>query len=541
MRLRIATALLVTALAAAVPLSAQAHDAYEASSASEAFAAYFADGTSDGLLGMQALADPHPLTGEGSNMELVANVPLEGSVAASDLELQGDYAYVGSYGEGLVIIDIANPREPKRVSRFYCPGGQNDVQLSPDASYAVLAVENPNNKCGEGIPGQPKHAGDEGFVVIDIRDKTNPKEVAWVGQDQLVDGVHNVTLDWPRLYIDQYTQTHGRFEIFDLSNPAQPRSIAKLAAPEGGPHDLQVDHRPDGRVLAYAASIAFTHVLDVTDPTNPTFVDRIPASEHGVGISHGAEPNFDRTLMVETDEYGGGNGVVACGGRVEQIPAPTDGQVATASPGAVHLIRLNPDGTLKEVGGKVDQVGAYNTPAATTDTGDEGCTSHVFWQAPDENRLTIAWYGRGVRVVDFSKPEAPVELGYFKATGADTWSAKPHKGYIFAGDIVRGLDVFRYTGEDCKRWPTTAGAAEVQRARYQGAPVPAGAPAKVPGGCGAAATNAPAVPLSATPGPATKDAAAEFGGYRFMRVVKVKRRGGKRRRTVRLQILDPEG
>jgi hypothetical protein len=93
----------------------------------------------------------------------------------------------------------------------------------------------------------------------------------------------------------------------------------------------------------------------------------------------------------------------------------------------------------------------------------------VFWQAPDQNRLTTAWYGRGTRVVDFSDPVHPKQLGWFVPTGADTWSAKPHNGYIYSGDINRGLDVFRYTGEGGEGWPATAGPAEAQRARQQGA------------------------------------------------------------------------
>ena len=108
----------------------------------------------------------------------------------------------------------------------------------------------------------------------------------------------------------------------------------------------------------------------------------------------------------------------------------------------------------------------YNIPVQANDDRNAGCTIHVFWQAPDENRLVTAWYGRGTRVLDFSNPERPRELAWFIPTDAETWSAKPHNGYIYAGDTVRGLDVFRYTGEG---WPATSGAAEIQRARQQGA------------------------------------------------------------------------
>ena len=29
--------------------------------------------------------------------------------------------------------------------------------------------------------------------------------------------------------------------------------------------------------------------------------------------------------------------------------------------------------------------------------------------------------------------------------GADTWSAKEYKGYIYTGDMTRGMDVFSFT------------------------------------------------------------------------------------------------
>ena len=59
-------------------------------------------------------------------------------------------------------------------------------------------------------------------------------------------------------------------------------------------------------------------------------------------------------------------------------------------------------------------------------------------------------------------------------TGGDTWSAKPHRGFIFTGDIIRGMDVLLYKGEGGRAWPTTSGPAEIQRALVQGCPGKAG-------------------------------------------------------------------
>ena len=411
---------------------------------------------------------PQPLTGEGENLQLVANLPIDPGTqgnAASDLELHGNYAFVGSYGEGVVIVDISDPTKPRRVGRFDCPGGQNDVQLSPDGRYLALAIETTANKC---------HPGDEGTSIIDVSDPAKPMEVAWIGQDELPDGSHNNTLDWPYLYVDQYINTYSQLEIFDLTNPAQPKKVGAINYNgQDSHHDLIVDHRPDGKDFAYAASINFTDVIDVTNPAKPVLRERIRDPQ--LTISHQAEPNFDRTLLLATDEYGGGTGVGACGGRGAQVPVGDVGIPPQfgdpASLGALHIYRLAPDGTIAGENG-LDKAGVFNIPYQPNDDPNAGCTIHVFSQAPDQNRLVTAWYGRGTRVVDFSDPAKPKELAWYVPTGGDTWSAKPHNGYIFSGDIVRGLDVFKYTGEGGTKWPSTAGPAEVQRAQVQGAAPP---------------------------------------------------------------------
>ena len=477
-------------------MSAVGHD--KGTTYSSAFASYFAEGNPVGMLGADTFAEPQPLEGTGKNMRIVGNLPLQGTVAGSDIELAGDYAYVGSYGEGMVIIDISDPFNPKRAGVFKCGGGsQFDIQLQPGSNpkYAVMAIESPST-------AKECFKGNEGFALIDISDKANPKEVTFVGEKPeeggLTDGAHNTTMDWPYLYVDQYLPTHGsiggQVDIFDLrkliANPLDRKPIALIPTRGGGAHDLQVDHRLDANgkpiAIAYAASIGFTDTYDVTDPTKPRILQRLDSPAHGVGISHGIEPNFDRTLAIESDEFGGGSGLPGCGGTEERIPPPA-GAASVAEPGALHFLKLNKDGTIKATGDVVDQGPVFNIPAQPNSLDEQGCTAHVFWQAPDENRLTVAWYGRGTRIVDFSNPADPKELGHFVPKNGETWSAKPHRGFIFTGDTVRGMDVLEYTGENCSRWPTTSGAAEVQRDRYQGAAF------KIPASEGGLTrTNAPA-------------------------------------------------
>jgi hypothetical protein len=470
------------------------------------------------------LPEPHPLTGVGENMEIVANVPID---FGADIELHGDYAYVSTYGTctgstpapgtpppggctpgtgGVTVIDISNPEQPERVGLFDCAGGQNDVQLSPDGKWLAMAIETRNNAC---------HPGEEGSVVISLEDPENPEEVAFLpvfDREGNYEGSHNHTIDWPYLYINQYVDEYNKIDIFDLSDPENPERLDPIEyddPAEGftttSPHDLIVEHRDDGKDYLYASSGNQTSdVIDVTDPRDPVILQRVV--DPAVDFAHQSELNHDSSLNLITDEYRGGGEARACGKTPTQDgprDVPPDNDFGDRNNlGALYFYRTNADGLLQSNGGRPVVAGTYNLPLQTggiDPTLGQGCTVHIYWQAPDENRLVVSWYGKGSRVVDFSNPARAKELGWFIPTGADTWSAKPHNGYIFTGDIARGFDVLRYTGEDGERWPSTAGPAEVQRAEQQGQAPPPGA------GSTDSAQNNPAVTGEATvntnPGP----------------------------------------
>jgi hypothetical protein len=493
---RLLTALALCAvLPVLVPVPAGAHHPLERELSSMALL----EGTQRSAFST-ALAAAPPLEGVGENMRIVANVPLAPDAAVpggandedfgvngSDIELAGDYAYVGSYTQGMVLVNISSCADPTRPedckpfveSAYKCSGGQFDVQLNPEATVAVVAHESASED-------KACHPGEEGAAIIDISDKRNPREVAFISDKKpdgspsgvVVDGSHNVTLDWPNLYIDQYTQSYGKTEVFSLggqpgASPSNPVKIGELAFPllngQSGFHDSFPLHRPDGKDLLYAASIQKSDIVDIDDPTKPRVLQTI--FDPQIGISHGAEPNFNRKLLIVTDEYGGGMGVGACGGNPDaEVPEPLPGQLEqVTSLGAVHFYNLDAEGLVGAAG--TDKAGIFNIVLQPNEpeqvANEAGCTSHVFWQAPDQNRMTIAWYGRGTRIVDFSDPRNPKQLGFFIPTGADTWSAKPHRGYIFAGDILRGMDVLLYTGEGGRAWPTTSGPAELQRGAVQ--------------------------------------------------------------------------
>ncbi|MGH8945104.1 MAG: hypothetical protein ACRDVL_03030, partial [Acidimicrobiia bacterium] len=104
----------------------------------------------------------------------------------------------------------------------------------------------------------------------------------------------------------------------------------------------------------------------------------------------------------------------------------------------------------------IGPLGHY-VPNVAGPAGDRPCTSHFGRFAPGTKIISMAWYIAGVRVVDWSNPSTPVEVAGAVIEGTNTWAAKFYKGpYVYAGDIGRGFDVFRWSGEGPAPWVAEA-------------------------------------------------------------------------------------
>lgn len=429
------------------------------------------------LFALAAIAAPSasaqaPLAGKGENLQPVSRVPIN---HPNEVELAGDWAFVSDDGAvegndqgGLVIVNIKDPAHPYIQSRWLCDAGWGDVDISPDAKLAVLTNAH-GEECLE---------GNTQAALIDISDKDHPKLLSTITDEEMV-YVHTVTLDngGKTLYLNPqaaafYPQgTKPHIAVWDISNPSAP--VRKTFIEKDGiglAHDTYVDHRPDGKILMYAASIHTSDVFDITDIMKPVLLQQMTSPE--ISISHDVQPNHDRSLIIVDDEGAAGGqldeNVSACGNAGGPGPTSYDS-------GSVHFFQANPDGTFFANG--ASELGSWNAPP-NANTG--ACVAHVFWQAPDQNRLSQAYYRTGAFVLDFEDPMNVKMLGSFVSdAGSDYWSNKPHRGYLFATDqdgtgaddpLGGGLDILRYTGEGGKAWPATSGPAEIQRSARQGVP-----------------------------------------------------------------------
>jgi hypothetical protein len=422
--------------------------------------------------------EPQTEGGIAEKMDFVANVPYEvvdgatRGMAGTDIEFARiagrDYAFAGTYFNGLQIVDITDPTKPVKTAVYDCKILQGDVQVfqqgarvlatyTADSTFKDLGAQ---SRCGADLGIE---AGQLGTVILDVTDPSRPTSVGFA---EVPEGSHNITVHPSGRYLYNSnsdllvrtpagpattTSTNPNIAIFDISAPTAPKLVQKFPLDyiplSLGSESHDITFSADG-TRAYSAALSQTVILDTTDPANPKQIGQI--LDRTVEVSHGADPitlkradGSERTLLLVSDEHAGAAAGTHCPG------------------GGVHIYDIT--GELETSPKKLGIwfIGESKPSTAT-------CTAHVFRMHGDQGLFTIAWYDQGVRVVDVAGladepvPAVPwvvsgdghgmTEIGRYTFDDHNTWSFKTNKiatdgsFFGFGNDLGRGLDVYRFTG-----------------------------------------------------------------------------------------------
>lgn len=401
-----------------------------------------------------------------------------------------DFAFVGTYMNGLQVVDITDPRSPDVVATYDCVIAQADVFLFERAdlgrtfvAYTSDAIASQTRYDSDCHTDNGVAEGSYGTFIVDVTDPYNPTSVSFV---EFPRGTHQVTIDPSGHYIYSspaavVTDTLGEVHIADISdpeNPGQPQTLELLTGLDA--HDIIFS---DDGTRAYVAALTHSLVLDTTDPGDPQIIGRI--LDPSINIHHEAHPyttedpltGQEHTFLLIVDEFAGAVGNEICPG------------------GGVHVYDITGDREKTPL-----KVGAFFAPqtglaegAGQGFAGTVRCTAHVMQVHPDEGIATIAWYGLGTRVLDLTGlvgisagvDETVGSLGlgirevaYAHFDDGDVWATKTNRiedgaFYVYAADTARMLDIFHVdltapTSDDPGSWLT----AEATAARALTSPRP---------------------------------------------------------------------
>ncbi|MBN1168159.1 MAG: hypothetical protein JXA44_13690 [Methanospirillaceae archaeon] len=198
------------------------------------------------------------------------------------VDVEGAYAYLACFMEGLVIVNVQNPLEPECMGSIV--PGDHDINSVDASEWFACAVSNFDNT----------------LYMVNVINPDNPELMA-----QLSDGTGGARLKSPDSVVisDYYAYVIGSdaLEIVDISDPGHPFHAGCITNPvgEGGVNDLFVDGS-----YAYIVGQGGFAVIDVTDPANPKEIRIIRDRDEGEVLSAGSSVFVDGNVAYVTAEYG---------------------------------------------------------------------------------------------------------------------------------------------------------------------------------------------------------------------------------------------
>jgi hypothetical protein len=357
---------------------------------------------------------------------------------------QNNYNPTTSYG--LRVVDVTRPTRPTVAGFMPCNASQNDIQVRGRYAYLALDFEAKGDRDDRSTDcfNQLDLVG-EGVIVVDLVNPRRPKAVGFVQVpgDAHNTTIHPTK---PILYVSESEtpngEGHTQVHIVDVSNPRRPKLLHDADFGVGdSPHDITFNKKGT-RAYVAAGFYSGTLVLNTTNPKEPTLISRI--LDPAINFTHQADPTPDGKYLLITDELAGAEGNLACpGGGIhvwdisnEKVPVkvgayyipdtyvgtnpgprpPVDGVPVRLFRCTAHVFRIAPDG-------RTMTMGWYSQGTQVLDlTGLPG--------------VSAGGAGTGIK-----------RLGAWKIEGVtDTWSAKmDDRGYIYTGDTQRGMDVLKFT------------------------------------------------------------------------------------------------
>jgi hypothetical protein len=407
------------------------------------------------------------------NVEPVAHVPYIGGgevdsdgeryLFAAEANLNEDLGRQNvSQGEGgLRIVDLHGEVDPETgeqiiepfevVGFLDCPGTDNYVRyMDPevfntpegDREFVVMAFH--GNRCiarGGAFDlrsdpnTQSSYGGQNGIMVIDVTDKTNPTIVSAIGHESAHTVMPHPTR--PYLYVLpgglSYTNggNAGRERIaptgiVDASDPYNLRYVQAFDHNQSGCHDLGFSHDGD-----YAFCAGFQEVqvwqIDGDKIENPQPTGKIvnPA----IMFAHNVVVSPSGQYIAINDEAFGFH---TCTGEAADLYGSLWIYDITVPDVPVLAGKISPPG---HPGGET-HVGNYPGWAQSW------CAAHNYnWLPGTDDVIVASWFAGGITAHDMSNPMAPELLAHYMPHDGVAWSGHYYAGYMVANDMARGLEI----------------------------------------------------------------------------------------------------
>lgn len=347
--------------------------------------------------------------------------------------VDGTTLYIGHMRNpsGTTIVDVADPRNPKILSRIDLPAGWHSHKVR--AADGIMVVN--HERLGQ--DGDPAFGG--GLGIYDVADPANPKLInKWRTHGK---GVHRYDFDGRYAYISPTAEGYiGNITmILDLKDPAKPEEVGRWWIPgqweAGGEeypwHDWVAPRCHHPLRMGDRLYVSYWHhgyyILDISDMSRPKMISGGNTSPTFPHPTHTClpipEPLKGRKIMVVADED------VA--------------KLWPAAPSFTWIYDITneecpvPISTFQVEG--LDPDGAPQPPMM-------GC--HQPSERFSGTIIPFAWFAQGLRLIDIADPYQPKEVGFYEVEAPEGFElassndvTMDSRGLIYLIDRNYGVDI----------------------------------------------------------------------------------------------------
>ncbi len=269
-------------------------------------------------------------------------------------------------------------------------------------------------------------------------------------------------------YIYSVTEAGGGVQVIDMTNPRAPvllRTVTRSGW--SNTHSVSVDQTA-GKLYCNGASQGMM-IFDLTaDPSNPAYLTTWSGTyAHDSFAQHG----YCYVAAINSGQM-----------RILNVASlPTITQISqTTTPGAfTHNVWVNSTDTIAlttdETSTGFMQVYDISNKAMPVKRGKYSVANRGIHNVflVDDKVAHMSYYSAGYRAADVSDPNNPQEIGYYDASGMDSWGCYPFQpsGTVYVADFgsAGGLYVVRLTCGVPERYGTgTAGTSGVPKSDWSG-------------------------------------------------------------------------
>ncbi|MBI4279576.1 MAG: hypothetical protein HY660_14075 [Armatimonadetes bacterium] len=388
------------------------------------------------------------------NTRLVGHSDLGGWTSASQVVVDGRYAYVAAVGEdddhveGVTILDVSDPRKPEVLSQIRTPPNTHShkVQIVGDLLFV-------NSQRVEGYRGSDFTPG---LRIYDVKDRRNPKYLTMLVTGGI--GVHRFRIEPDTMLGLLPTgdeEYHGRpMWLVDFRDPLRPQIISKWGIPGSHKAAGEVSTEKPGEVfIAHGPPIRINNriylgywdagmiILDATDLRRLKMISRLDWSPPYFGHTHTVVPVPRHGIAVVTDEgYFEGHE----GARLDGVRNSERSQF-------VWVVDIRQETNPIPIATYIPQ------PAAMFAKQPAVFGAHNMNEVIEDDDLAfVVWFCAGLQVVSLRDPHHPRQVGYYipartfgrPAVMSNDIFVDRRTGLVYFTDRWGGgLDIVEFAGE----------------------------------------------------------------------------------------------